>query len=136
VLFRQQLVLVLPRRHRLAAKRPVRWKDLAAEPLLMLDPTTRTGTLLRSYFAKIGFSPRVALDSGSFEVIKRYVAEGIGVSFLPRIAVEDSDELKVVELPRVPAVPIGTIRRRRAYQTRAEREFTRVLCVWARNFGR
>ena len=45
------------------------------------------------------FPYSVALDSGSFEVIKRYVAEGTGIGFLPEMVVQASDErLRIVRV--------------------------------------
>lgn len=127
-LFRQQLVLVAPRGHALEGRRRVSLSELREEPLLMLDAGTRTGRLLRDHFRREAFSPQVMLDSGSFEVIKRYVAEGIGVAVLPRIVVTPADrDLTTVEVPGLPYVRIGAIWRKHAYRTRAERVFLGLL---------
>jgi len=127
-LFRQRLVLVTPQNHPLAQSRRAPLTALVHEPLLLIDAQTRTGALLRDYFRQEGFIAQVVLDSGSFEVIKRYVAEGVGLSFLPEavIAQEDSG-LTAVEIPGLPMVPIGVIRRRGAYRSKAERAFLEVL---------
>ncbi|NUM53119.1 MAG: LysR family transcriptional regulator [Candidatus Hydrogenedentes bacterium] len=120
VLFEQELVLVVPRRHRMATRTIVRARDLQSEPLLLLEDVTRTGKLLREFFRMSGFTPNIVLDTSSFEVIKRYVAEGIGISFLPRAAVRPRDTtLHVVRVPGLPRVTIGAIWRTGAYQTRA-----------------
>ncbi len=127
-LFQERLVLVTPRSHRLGGRRRVRLADLRDERFLLLDASTRTGTLLREHFEAEGFEPRVVLDSGSFEVIKRYVAEGVGVSFLPEIAVGPADEaLATVETVGLPSVRIGVTWRRGAYQGGAEKTFLDVI---------
>ncbi len=127
-LFQQHMVLVTPAGHSLARARRVKLADLAAEPLLLIDEHTRTGALLRDYFAREQFVPQVVLDSGSFEVIKRYIAEGIGLSFLPASVITDADRhLATRELPGLPRVPIGAIWRKGAYRSRAETTFLSLL---------
>ncbi len=123
-LFRQKLVLVLPAGHALQSRRRVNLSQLRNEQFLLLDANTRTGTLLRDHFHHIGFEPQVVLDTGSFEVIKRYVAEGVGVSFLPRIVITPQDKsLRIVQVPGLPEVAIGVVRRKGAYRTVAEEAF-------------
>lgn len=126
-LFEQALVLVTPQNHPLATQSATTLDALRHEPMLLLDAATRTGSLLRSYFQEAGFTPQVVLDTGSFEVIKRYVAEGIGVSFLPRAVVTSADTaLAVVQVADVPSVRIGAVWRSEAYQTRVERTFLQI----------
>ena len=123
-LFRQGLVLVVPSRHRLAGRRTIRLRELSGEPLLLLDAETRTGGLIAAHFRQEGFEPRVAMDSGSFEVIKRYVAQGVGLSFLPRAVITPEDAgLAIIEAPNLPLIHIGAIWRRGAYLTRAAQAF-------------
>ncbi|MBI3118006.1 MAG: LysR family transcriptional regulator [Candidatus Hydrogenedentes bacterium] len=127
-LFQQKLVLVLPARHPLAAVHRLSLKRLAQEPLLQLDPATRTGALLQRCFHDAHFQPRVVLDSGSFEVIKRYVAEGLGISFLPESVVLLKDKhLTARPLPNLPAITIGLIRRKNAWLPRAAHLFQELL---------
>lgn len=128
LLMEQELVLVTSRKHALAAKQSISLNALGGETFLMLEEQTRTGTLMRAHFRAHGFEPRVALDSGSFEVIKRYIAEGIGVSFLPRNTITRRDtDLVTLRVPGLPRIAIGTIHRKGAYQTRAVRAFREIL---------
>ncbi len=127
-LFEQELVLVAPANHALAARNRVNLSELREEPFLMLNHHTRTGAVLHALFSREAFNPQVVLDSGSFEVIKRYVGEGIGVAFLPRVAVTPEDtQLATVNVPGLPRVRIGVIQRRHAYHTKAERAFLELL---------
>lgn len=128
VLFNEQLVLVVRDDHPLADRERIDLPDLAAVPLLLLDGSTRTGAMLRDHFAVSGFSPAVALDSGSFEVIKRYVAEGTGIGFLPEMVVQPGDaRLRIVRVDGLPEVVIGAVWRRGAYQSSAERTFLGLI---------
>jgi LysR family cyn operon transcriptional activator len=126
--FAQRMVVVAPRGHPLARRATVTAADLRGEPLVLLDAETRTGRLLREFLARRGLEPHVAVDSGSFEVVKRYVAAGVGLSILPRMAVLPRERgLAVLEMPEVPPVPIGAVWRRRAYHTAAERAFVELV---------
>lgn len=127
-LFEQHLALVVPVDHALASRNRVNLSELREEPFLLLNANTRTGSVLRALFTREAFTPQVVLDSGSFEVIKRYVGEGIGVAFLPRIAVTPEDRrLATVNVSGLPRVRIGVIQRRHAYHTKAERAFLELL---------
>lgn len=128
VLFRQRMVLVLPARHPLTKARPINLQFLKDEPFLLIDEHTRTGALLRSCFREAGFSPQIVMDSGSFEVIKRYVAEGVGLSFLPECVITPQDRrLRTRHLAELPEVAIGAIGRKGAYQSKAEQALLALL---------
>jgi DNA-binding transcriptional LysR family regulator len=127
-LVQQRLVAVLPAAHPLARARKLSLERLVQEPLLQLDPGTRTGALLAQYLRQHGVTPRVVLDSGSFEVIKRYVAEGLGVSFLPEHVVQDTDPgIAKRHLPGLPEVTIGAIWRRDNYLSSGARLLLELL---------
>lgn len=128
ILFRQRMVLVLPAQHPLAKTQRMTLQAVKDEPFLLIDEQTRTGAILRAYFREANFTPQVVLDSGSFEVIKRYVAEGVGLSFLPECVVTPQDRrLRTRPLHESPAVPIGAIVRKGAYQSKAEQALLALL---------
>lgn len=127
-LFRQRFVLVVPKAHALARKRKVSLDALAGEHFVLLEEGTRTGALLRRYFAEHQFTPQVVVDSGSFEVIKRFVAEGVGISLLPEMVIQENDvELNAIPMAGLPEVRLGAIWRAGAYQSKAQRAFVAML---------
>ena len=65
------------------------------------------------------------MDSGSFEVIKQYVASGIGLSIIPEMVLRphDREAIAALHLAGLPRVAIGAIWRQEAYQTKAARAF-------------
>jgi len=70
----------------------------------------------------------VLLESGSFEVIKRYVATGLGIAFLPEIALTASDKgIVKLAVRGLPVVRLGAIWRRQTYQTRAAQLFLELV---------
>ena len=79
--------VILPRGHRLADRDAIALRELAGEPLVLLDlPDSR------EYFVEIlrtaGLSPTVNYRSSSYETVRSMVATGLGFSILnqrPRI---------------------------------------------------
>jgi DNA-binding transcriptional LysR family regulator len=80
----EELVVVLPRDHRLASRHRVRMADLAEEEFVSYRPGARLRELLLSAAQHSGFEPRITLESNESERIRRLVARGLGVAVLPR----------------------------------------------------
>jgi DNA-binding transcriptional LysR family regulator len=85
----EPLALIAAADHALARKRRVTAGDLAGEPVLF----TETGCAYRNKFERAliaaGAHPGpLSQEFSSIEAIKKYVAAGLGVAALPRIAVE------------------------------------------------
>lgn len=77
----------LPAEHRLAAKQRVKLADLADEQW-MIGSTVRcpdSGIFLRAASAA-GFEPRIAFQLDDYLAIQGFVAAGMGVSFIPKLA--------------------------------------------------
>ena len=129
VLYRQKLGLVVARQHPLARKDTVTLRDAEGLPFLFLDDGTRTGAALAAYFNAQGFAPDTILRSGSFEVIKRYVAEDLGIAILPDTVLRREDEQRLVIKPieNLPSVQIGAVWNPRAYLPRAASELLTLL---------
>ncbi len=122
------LVLAVPARHALAKRSELQLTNLKDEPFLLLDESTRTGEQIRSFFRTHGFVPQHVIDSGSFEVIKRYVAEGIGIAILPEAVLTPGDRRIVARpIPGLPSTEIGVVTRRAAYRSRAAEIFLEGL---------
>lgn len=128
-LFEQRLVLVARTDHRLAARQQTRLSQLAGEPMILIHESTRTGSQLQDHFRDEDFEPNVVMDSGSFEVIKQYVAEGVGVSILPEAALRPDDRTRLarVRIPGLPKVAIGAVWRENVYHTEPAQAFRDLL---------
>jgi DNA-binding transcriptional LysR family regulator len=99
-LFAYERVLITPLGHPLL-DRPVTSLDQIAEwPLIMRGPGTYTRSMLEGEFNRRGLSYEILVELDSMDLIKRYVALGMGVSVGPRLAIEPEDqaELGVVSL--------------------------------------
>jgi LysR family transcriptional regulator, transcription activator of glutamate synthase operon len=80
----EELVVVLPREHRLGGRRQVRMAELADEQFISFRTGARLRELLVSAGREAGFHPRVTLESNESQRIRRLVARGLGVAILPR----------------------------------------------------
>jgi DNA-binding transcriptional LysR family regulator len=80
----EELVVALPREHRLGKRRRVRIAELADDEFISFREGSRLRELLVSAGRQAGFEPRVKLESNESERIRRLVARGLGVAILPR----------------------------------------------------
>jgi DNA-binding transcriptional LysR family regulator len=94
---------------------PLAAAELAREPLILYE---RGGTIRRvidAWFRRSGAAPRVVMDLGNGEAIKKLVAAGLGLSLVPAMSVRA--EVRAGELAALPLAPplgrrLGVIRRR------------------------
>jgi LysR family hydrogen peroxide-inducible transcriptional activator len=93
--FDEPLLVALPARHRLAAKRRLTLDDLEQEPfILMQEGHCLAGQALQ--FCRLnGFAPQVSFRSAQLETVLAFVAEGRGVSIIPAMARRDRDKAVV-----------------------------------------
>lgn len=128
-LYAQRFVLLLPKGHRLAGRSRVSLQRLEKEQFVLLQSDTRTGARLSAYFHEQGFEPHVVMDSGSFEVIKRYVLDGLGVSFVPETVLTPADRprFSTVKVAGLPRIEIGAVWPRGVYQREIVRTFLEGL---------
>ncbi len=111
VLAIEELVVMVPSDHPLAAQDEVHLEQLLDVPLIMF----REGYNLRSAtlgaFARAGFVPRVALDGAEIGSVNAFVRAGIGAALVPGIVAGSDPDVVVRPLvsPRVERT-IGLVR--------------------------
>lgn len=127
----QRLVLITPRDHTLYGKSRVSAKRLRDEAFVLLESSTRTGAAIEAFLSDHAISPRVVMRTGSFEVVKRYVAEGVGIAFVPDRALNsvERQSFGVLTVPGLPKPGIGVVWRASGYQPLNVRRFLNVLGV-------
>jgi DNA-binding transcriptional LysR family regulator len=86
---REELMLVMPPDHALAANRRVSPKDLAMEPFVLFEPNSNTRRTIDRFFTRVGIEPRVVLETENVEILKALVASGMGLSIIPYQSVAD-----------------------------------------------
>lgn len=84
-----QHVMVVPAGHALAGVERPTLEQLAAEPLVLYQPTVSGRTRLDQAFARQRLKPNVALEAIDSDIIKTYVRLGLGVGVVAELAVRD-----------------------------------------------
>lgn len=103
VIHRDEVVLVAPKNHSLAARESVKFPEVLQHSLL-LPKQGRQRELIEDLFRSYDVNPRVAMEVESSELLKRLIVAGLGLGFLPRSNVsidEKAGTLQVIKLEGV-----------------------------------
>ncbi|MGH3244521.1 MAG: LysR family transcriptional regulator [Spirillospora sp.] len=108
-LLEEALDLIVPTGHPLALRAGVSLEDAACEAWISVAPEACAHhQQVMAYCAAAGFTPRIAHHANTWSVIWALVANGLGVSLVPRLAGGPSDQPVV----RVPLTGDGVPKRR------------------------
>ena len=100
------LLVIHPKQGPKHARR-VKLEEVAAWPLIFFDKGSSDWTLTHSLFRSAGLVPNVALEVDTIETTKRMVERGLGVAFLPQMAVgHELQRGKLVSIKIVDAEPL------------------------------
>jgi DNA-binding transcriptional LysR family regulator len=88
-------LLILPLDHALAAKADVRLEDLSPFGLILPPQRLTTYRLVDLIFQQRKVPYRIAIEVGGWEVIKQYVAMGLGISIVTGICIGDADRARL-----------------------------------------
>ncbi len=80
--------VVARRGHPIMRQRNIGLSHVAQHAMIMLDPTMAGGSHIMRAFEKASLSPKVVITAGDMDVIKAYVAKGLGIAILPSICVD------------------------------------------------
>ncbi|GAA2155801.1 LysR family transcriptional regulator [Actinomadura napierensis] len=98
-LMAEALDLIVPAGHPFAGRRDVRLEDTAAEAWISVQPEgCAHHQQVMAYCAAAGFTPRITHNATTWSVIWALVANGLGVSLVPRLADGPADQ-PVVRVP-------------------------------------
>ncbi|MBO4637147.1 MAG: LysR family transcriptional regulator [Clostridiales bacterium] len=78
--------------HILAGKKKIKEKDLEGIPMLLTGHDCTFRHMLLSDLMKNGITPEISLETSSKEILKQFAANGLGVAFIPDMAVQDELE--------------------------------------------
>lgn len=84
-LMTEEIVLVVPRGHRLAGRRSVPVSMLADESLLLPRPTLNVSNIVTEAFRRAGFEPKISYRPNYPELTKALVRRGLGVAPMPKM---------------------------------------------------
>jgi DNA-binding transcriptional LysR family regulator len=85
-------MLIMPLGHPLAAKQSIRLEDLSPYGLILPPQRLTTHRMVDMVFQQRQVPYTVAMEVGGWDVIKQYVAKGMGISIVTSICLSDADE--------------------------------------------
>jgi DNA-binding transcriptional LysR family regulator len=97
-LFSEELVLAVASRHPLAGEPKVALASLADEPFVLSPPNYELRDATIDACRRAGFAPRVVLDGGEMDTLLRFVAAGLGVALVPRLALGGQADIAAVQI--------------------------------------
>lgn len=83
--------VIAPSGHSILARKRPRLSELAKHRLIMYDDRFKTGRLVGHAFAAANLSPRVAMKATDADVVKAYVAIGLGIAVIQEMAISATD---------------------------------------------
>ena len=110
--------------HPLVNKEKLTLEEISQYPLILPPRNLSTWPMVDSTFKKHGLSYKVAMEVGGWEVIKKYVELGLGISIIISIGITGQEKLEVI--------PAGEFFPRRTYGVVLRKG--RILSPQARRF--
>lgn len=123
-------MLILPPDHALASKDDIALADLSPYGLILPPQRLTTYRLVDLVFQQARVPYRVAIEVGGWEVIKQYVAMGLGISIVTGICIapEDQQRLVVRNMRRFfPQRSYGVVVRKGKYLSPQARAFVDLI---------
>jgi DNA-binding transcriptional LysR family regulator len=130
-----ELVLITSPTHAFAAKGRVHIEDLGEESLLVMDVSEPSPwhRKITEAFVQVKAPPHLTVENAPIEMIKKMVAMGVGVGFVPLMTVRDEKEsgrLAVVEVDGFHLERSVWLVRRRAVQSPAAKAFRQTALAF------
>ncbi len=123
-------MLILPHGHALAAKADITLEDLSPYGLILPPQRLTTYRLVDLVFQQRKVPYHVAIEVGGWEVIKQYVAMGLGISIVTGICIapNDNERLVVRNMRRYfPQRSYGVVVRKGKYLSAEARAFIDLI---------
>jgi DNA-binding transcriptional LysR family regulator len=120
--------LITPLKHPLAGQEHVTLADISQYGLILPPKNLSTWHLVDSVFKQHGISYKVVLEVGGWEVIKKYVIQGIGISIVTSICLSNSDQ--IARIPLIDYFPYrsyGLVMRRGKFLSPQAKRFIEVM---------
>lgn len=124
-------VLITPLNHPLAttaAKRALTLEDISPYGLILPPRHLSTWTMVKLAFQQHNVPYNVTLEAGGWEVIKKYVELGMGISIVTNICLTGHEKLTVIPLDEFfPKRSYGVVVRRGKFISPQARRFLEIM---------
>ncbi|MFZ5636135.1 MAG: LysR family transcriptional regulator [Pseudomonadota bacterium] len=128
--YRFEPMLIAPRDHPLANKAELKLEDLSPYGLILPPQRLTTYRLVDLIFQQNRVPYTVALEVGGWEVIKQYVAMGLGISIVTSICLTEADHERLAARSLAkyfPSRSYGVVVRRGKYLSPQARDFVELI---------
>jgi DNA-binding transcriptional LysR family regulator len=102
-----EMVLAIYPEHPFSSQQTVSIEEVAKEPLILFNRGSLDWTLIHGTFNSLNVEPNVIMEVDSIEVAKQMVRKQLGISILPRFAIEEelkTNSLQVVSILNIPQI--------------------------------
>jgi len=121
-------MLITPLDHPLANKQDVTLAEIAEHGLILPPRHLSTWRLVDLVFRQQSLSYKVTLEAGGWEVIKKYVQLGLGISIVTDVCLTDDEALGQVPLEQYfPRRSYGIVLRRGKFLSPQTKKFQEIL---------
>src|SRR3990170_2955911 len=122
-------MLITRRDHPLASQARVSLKDIAKYPLILPPKEQSTYRVVETVFAEHSLEYDIKLEVGGYDVIKKYVELGLGISIVMSHCLTGADHLHAVPLGRwFPKRTYGVVLRKGRPLSPAAERFVEMIC--------
>ncbi len=106
-------ILIAPLGHELGEKAKITIRDIARYPLILPPQHLTTWRMVDYLFQKHNLTYRVVLEGGGWEVVKKYVEVGLGVSIVSSLCLRGDESLVTADVGRYfPARSYGVVQKK------------------------
>ena len=122
--------LIMPIGHALSLQKNVTLADIARYPLVGYNPRQRGGQITSETFRARGLEPKLVVSAIDSDIIKAYVAEGVGIAVIPSLALDPETDrgLRVVDVTKLfPKTVLTVSLRRDVYLRRFVPDFIQLV---------
>lgn len=127
-IFSYDPMLITPPDHPLANKKDITLKDISPYGLILPPRHLSTWRMVKLIFQQHNAPYKISLEAGGWEVIKKYVELGMGVSIVTDICLNEDDKLSKVSLSKYfPKRSYGVVMRRGKFISPQARRFLETM---------
>ena len=129
VLAQDDFKIIVAKNAPLAARKKVHFADLQNEPFLVLGDGFVHRQVFDQLTATHHISPTIVYQANDVELLKRLVAQGMGISLLTETAITDRDELVTLDLldDHLPKFVISLVYRNSTLLTATQQQLIQIF---------
>ena len=127
-IFSYRPMLITPKNHPLAENNHLTLKDISQHGLILPPRHLSTWRMVNTVFQQHGLDYTVNLEAGGWEVVKKYVSLGMGISIVTEICLTGDEELTEIALDQYfPSRSYGIVARKGKVYTPQARKFIEMM---------